>query len=724
MTRATTADPTGVSLSVDENGVGWLIFDLPEEKVNKLTLDVLERLSVLIAEAASRQDEMVALVVASGKPAHFIAGADVHQIAAVTEVETGRRLAARVQAIFQALADRPFPTAAAIAGPCMGGGTELALACDLRIAADTAAVSIGLPEVRLGILPGFGGTQRLPRLLGLSTALDLILAGRSLDARRALRVGLVDRVVPAALLEHEAALLALEATRRGVSAIARRPGRKLLQRFLDGNPFGRRLLVSAARKKVLGQTGGHYPAPLRALESTANASRMSLVDGLAREAELVGELVTTPVSKNLIGLFLAGQAVKKQTGVTAPVEPARVERVGLLGAGTMGGGLAWLMAEHDLPVRMKDVRIEALSSGLEAAAKIFDRAVRKRRMMPLERERKMGHISPTLDYSGFSTVDLVLEAVVEKLEVKWTVLEELEAVIAPGTIIASNTSSLPISRIASRSSRPERLVGMHFFNPVHRMPLVEVIRGDATSDQAVATVYSLACRLGKTPVVVRDRPGFLINRLLAPYLSEAAILVAEGASIAAVDQAFRRFGMPMGPLMLYDQVGLDVAGHVARILADAFGERLGRVDLLDPLLDKGWLGKKSGVGLYRHTGKAPTANATAQAMLQERAGGAGAAGSDEITERCILRMIDEGARCLEEEVVANAEDLDLAIVFGTGFPPFRGGLMRYADTLGPTRIVEAMNALTATHGARFSPCNLLREMASAGTPFRRPFPQR
>jgi len=708
-----------LAFHIDDDGIGWLSLDDPGEKVNRLTLRSLEKLATLLQEAASATS-IVGLAIVSAKEGQFIAGADVEEIASVTDPEEAQRLAARGQKVFQALADLPFPTAAAINGPCMGGGTELALACDLRLAADTEAVSVALPEVRLGILPGFGGTQRLPRLVGLRRALDVILTGKNLDARRALRLGLVDRLVPAAILRRETAKLLLQAAVQGVAGAAKRRRRSLLDRMMDGNPLGRRLLTSAARKQLLRQTGGHYPAPPKALQSTANALRLPLAQGLAEEARLVGELVAGPISKNLIWLFLAGQAVKSRA---AEARPATVERVGLLGAGTMGGGLAWLLAKNELTVRMKDIHTEALCGGLQAAAAAFGQAVRRRRMTRQQMQRHMNRISTTLDYRGFSTVDFVLEAVVEKLEVKRKVLEEVEAAVSPDCIIASNTSSLPISKIAERARRPQNVVGMHFFNPVHRMPLVEVIRGSASSDDAVATVYALASRLGKTPVVVLDRPGFLVNRLLAPYMHEASMLVMEGASVQAVDGALTRFGMPMGPLMLHDQVGLDIAAHVAGILGEAYGERLGSAAALDPLVQAGRLGKKSGLGFYRHAGSKPAPDPAAEALLQQAGGQASTPpGSDMMVDRCVLRMIDEAARCLEEGVVESAEDLDLAMVFGTGFPPFRGGLLRYADTLGAPQVVERLQALAERHGGRFEPCARLRRMAAEGAAFRVPLP--
>ncbi|MGD8374726.1 MAG: 3-hydroxyacyl-CoA dehydrogenase NAD-binding domain-containing protein [Acidobacteriota bacterium] len=705
-----------VHLRIDESGVGWLVLDVPGEKVNVLSMAVMECLEARCRDAAAARDRIRGLVIASGKEGSFIAGADVSEIGRITDPAEATALAARGQAVFQGIADLPFPTAAAVNGVCLGGGMELILACDLRLAADDGRVRLGLPEVRLGILPGFGGTQRLPRLVGLGTALDLILTGRNLDAGRARRAGLVDRVVPPEYLRREAASLALLAADRGVPAAARRRGRGLMKTLLEGNPIGRSVVFRAARKRVARTAGPHYPAPPRILTSIANAYRLPLARGLAEEARLVGELVAGDVSKNLIGLFQATNAIKKRTGVSGDVRPRDVDRAGLLGAGTMGGGIAWLLARNGVPVRMKDIRHEALAAGMEAAAGIFGRAVKRRRMKPREMERAMGAISPTLDYSGFATVDAVIEAVVEKLEVKWSVLTELEAEVSEGCVLASNTSSLPITTIASRLRRPERFVGMHFFNPVDRMPLVEVIRGERSDDVAVATIYSLAKRLGKMPVVVRDGPGFLVNRILAPYMNEAVLLVRDGASIAAVDRALMGFGMPMGPLALFDQVGIDVAAHVAGILREAFGERMGDASGLDRMIREKRLGKKSGRGFYRYGEKRPEPDPEVTSWLRE--GDAPAPGTEAITERCVLRMLDEASRCVEDGIVSEPGDLDLAMILGTGFPPFRGGLLRHGDTLGAAAVVERLEALAAALGPRFEPCDLLRRAARDGLPLR------
>jgi 3-hydroxyacyl-CoA dehydrogenase/enoyl-CoA hydratase/3-hydroxybutyryl-CoA epimerase len=703
---------TGLGLTLDERGVAWLTFDVPGEKVNVLSLSLLDHLEGLLASARALPAR--GLVIASGKERSFIAGADVDEIASITKSATASALAARGQAAFQSIADLPYPTCAAIDGVCLGGGMELALACSLRVASDASEVQLGLPEVRLGILPGFGGTQRLPRLIGLTAALDLILAGRTLDGRRALKAGLVDRVVPSAYVRREAAALVLAAAAGGIARAAGRRKRGLTLRLLEGTPFGRAFILSQARSKVAAETGGHYPAPPLALTSIANAFRMDLAAGLAEEARLVGELVPTAVSKNLIGIFRATQAVKKRAGAGA--HPRDVRRTAVLGAGTMGGGIAWLLASNGIAVRIKDVRREALVSGMGAAASILGKAVAKRRLTPREAERTMARISPTLDLRGFRTVDLVIEAVVERLEVKQSVVAEIEGRVADACVIASNTSSLPIARIAERARHPERVAGMHFFNPVDRMPLVEVIRGDQTSDEAVATIYTLAKRLGKTPIVVADRPGFLVNRILAPYLNEALELVRGGAPIQAVDRALVRFGMPMGPLLLLDQVGIDVAAHAAATFHQAFGERVGDPALLKAMAAANRLGRKTGRGFYQHRGKRPEPDPDAETLVRQSAAAASSPLEVEIVERCLLRMIDEAGRCLAEGVVADAADLDLAMVMGTGFPPFRGGLLRYAETLGAKRVVERLEALAAANGSRFTPGPWLVEAAREGRP--------
>lgn len=692
-----------------EGGILRIVFDRPGDKVNLLDAHVLDALERVFTEIRGR-DEITGVLLTSAKPGMFLAGMDVEEIAALVDPFAASEGARRGQKVFSALAELPVPSVAAIGGPCLGGGLELALACTMRVAADDPAVVLGLPEVQLGILPGFGGTQRLPRLVGLPAALDLILTGKRLDAKRALRVGLVDRVAPTAYLEREALSLLAQATASGgrVPRGLRRP-RPLLERIMEATPPLRRAVLRKAEKATEARVRrSDYPAPFLALRAIGASFDASPARGFDIEAGLVGELIATSTCKNLIWLFKSQGALKKDAGVRAA--PRKVKRAAVLGAGIMGGGIAQLLADRGLPVRLKDVRQDALLTALRHADGLWRKQVQKRRLRPLEHQQRLGFISTTTDDTGFSHVDLVIEAVVEDLAVKQKVLSAIEEHTPERTVFASNTSSLPIGDIASRAMRPERVVGLHFFNPVHRMPLVEVIAGARTSPETVATAHALAIELGKTPVVVRDSPGFLVNRVLMPYMNEALRLLAEGLSIEAVDASMTAFGMPVGPLALLDQVGLDTARHVAGVLQGAFGRRMGGGEsVLEAMVADGRLGAKNGRGFYRYRdGEASGPDLDAARL-------AGAPGPrqlppETLQERMVLSMINEAAVCLEDGVVREPREVDVAMVLGTGFPPFRGGVLRHADAVGVPVVADRLSRLADSQGERFRPAGLLRDM--------------
>ncbi|HWZ86838.1 MAG TPA: 3-hydroxyacyl-CoA dehydrogenase NAD-binding domain-containing protein [Thermoanaerobaculia bacterium] len=698
-------------LQVEEDGLAVLTFDLAGEKVNKFSTPAVAELGDVLVRL-TREARIRGLLIRSGKPDVFIAGADVKEFSSVRP-EDARTAVERVQSLFEQLAHLPYPTIAAINGVCLGGGTELALACDYRLMSDGKKAQIGLPEVRLGIFPAWGGCTRLPRLVGLPAALDLILTGKSLDARRARRIGLVDEAVPAAILEDYARRFA-RSKLGGAKRPARRGGTSLSERALEATPLGRRVIFSRARDSVMKQTGGHYPAPLEALEVIEEGYGRPVADGLAIEARHIGLIFGGEVQRNLLAIYFLTEEVKKETGVADPSVRAReVARVGVLGAGVMGGGIAQLAADKGLPARMKDIQPEALGHGYAAAAAVWKNAVRKRRLTPREMARKMDLLSGTLDYSGFPRCEVTIEAVVEKLAIKRAVLKEWEAAVPKTAIFASNTSTLPITEIAAGALEPGRVVGMHFFNPVHRMPLVEVIRGERTSDETVATVFALAKTLGKTPVVVRDAPGFLVNRILAPYLSEAVRLVQEGCRIEDVDAAMTAFGMPVGPLALLDDVGLDVAAKGGEVLQAAFPERL-KMGGEEALAASGRLGRKNGKGFYEYEGTsrrgpAPEAYAALRAERRDKSPLPG----EVIEARLVLPMINEASFCLEDEIVAGPARLDLAMIFGTGFPPFRGGLLRHADAIGLGRVFSRLDDLAERLGPRFAPSDLIQRLANA-----------
>ncbi len=706
-------DQAALELEVDSNGVAWLVFDRPSSRVNLLTQEVMARLDVLLGEIerGHAAGSIRALVVRSGKDGSFIAGADVNAIASVSDQAQGAAAARAGQQLFARIERLPLPTVAAVDGICLGGGTELILACGHRLASDRPETKIGLPEVRLGILPAFGGTTRLPRLIGPAAALNMILTGRNVDARRAQRMGLVDEVVPVQALYERAARLALE---RVGAPPPRRRRRPLPTRLLEDTPPGRALLFRRATADVLKETRGHYPAPLAILGVMRRGIATSLEHAFELEAEALGRLIVTPESKNLIHVFHLMEGAKKAG--PAGVDARPVEQAAVLGAGVMGGGIAHLLADNGVPVRLKDIRPDALALGLRHARSLFDRAAQKGRMKRRDAERRMADISPSLEYTGFATADIVIEAVVERLDVKISVLRETETHVRPGCVLASNTSSLSITSMQEALERPADFCGMHFFNPVHRMPLVEVIRGRHTSDEAVATVIALARRCGKTPVVVNDGPGFLVNRVLSPYLNEAGRMLEEGATVQCIDRVLLDFGMPMGPLRLLDEIGLDVARHAGAVMHEAFGERMRPPPSLAGIAEAGLLGKKSGRGFYLYEGereKGP--NEEIAALVGAREG----EGPDEvdIRDRCVLSMVNEAARVLEDGIAADAAAVDLAMITGTGFPPFRGGLLRYADTVGLRNVHARLKAFEASQGPRFEPAPLLRRLAEAGRGF-------
>jgi 3-hydroxyacyl-CoA dehydrogenase/enoyl-CoA hydratase/3-hydroxybutyryl-CoA epimerase len=693
--------------TIDAQGVAHVVFDNPGQSVNLLSPDVLQILDRLLEEWGSRE-VVRAVLFRSGKPGMFIAGMDVAEIGAIDDAFRAAEGARFGQAVFQRIADLPKPTLCAIRGTCLGGGTELALACTFRLASDHPQVRIGLPEVQLGIIPGFGGTQRLPRLVGLVPALDMILTGRGIDARKAKRLGLVDEVVPEAYLEGEA-LSRLAQAADGARRRARQSAFSIAELAYRVAPL-RRYAISQARKKTAQRVrAADYPAPFRALEAIDAAFALPPSQGLDLEARIVGELVPTSTSKNLIWLFKSQTALKKGAGgIQAP--PRRVRRAAVIGAGVMGGGISALLADAGISVRLKDIQYDALLQALRTASALWERKVARRSISSDEARKRSAFIAPTLGTTGLKHADLVIEAVVEDLDVKRKVLAEVEAHAGDRTVFASNTSALPISDIAAKAMRPERVVGLHFFNPVHRMTLVEVIAGRRSSPESLATAHELAVKLGKTPVIVRDSPGFLVNRILMPYLNEALVLLGEGVRIEAADSAMIAFGLPMGPFELLDQIGLDTAHHVAGVLSSAFGKRVGQAaPTLSDMVTTRRLGAKNGRGFYAYrAGGKGAPDAEVYRLIGEP--GPRDLPPETLQERMVLAMVNEAAACLEDGVVREPREIDVAMVLGTGFPPFRGGLLRYADATGIPIVADRLSRLADAHGDRFRPTGVLQEM--------------
>jgi 3-hydroxyacyl-CoA dehydrogenase / enoyl-CoA hydratase / 3-hydroxybutyryl-CoA epimerase len=691
----------------DADGVLVLTLDLPGEKVNKLSKSVLEEFQWLMTETEADRS-VKAVVFMSGKPDNFVAGADINEFLGIRSALEGETMSRAGHAFLDRLEALPVPVVAAIHGTCMGGGTEAILACRYRIATDDPKTAIGLPEVLLGLLPGAGGTQRLPRLIGLARSLDLILTGRALKASRALKAGLVDEVVPKTVL--------LRAAKRAALALAegkivpRRPGIALGEKLLRPIIFGK------ARKSVLEKSGGHYPAPLEAIEVIRQGTATTLGEGLKIEAKAFGRLSVSEPSRALVSVFFATQEIKKDAGYPEGTKGIAVEKLGVLGAGLMGAGIAGSAAQAGAPVRLKDTSLESLGRGLAYVRGLLEERKKRGSLTRLELGRIMDRLSPSLDLRGFRRTDLVIEAVFEDLELKRKVLADVEAATRDTCVFASNTSSLPIAEIAAASRRPSRVVGMHFFSPVHKMPLLEVIVTPATDAESTATAVTFGRRLGKHVIVVRDGPGFYTSRALAPYMNEAARLVEEGASVADVDHAMLAFGFPVGPMALLDEVGIDVGAKVAKVMHEAFGERMSPPASMAKVLADGRLGRKNRRGFYTYGGKGKEVDPSVYALLP---GGETRRAVDarDVQDRLLFAFLNEAVRCLQEGILRSPRDGDVGAIFGLGFPPFLGGPFRYLDHLGSRFSVELLEKLSARHGERYRPAELLVTMAKEGKSF-------
>lgn len=698
----------------EESDIGFITFDDPASKVNVLNAMVIDRLNAIIDEIRNKNSVKV-VVIRSNKKDVFVAGADIREIEAITDVPDAKVKAQAGQNVFNKLEDLPMPTVAVIDGVALGGGCELALACSYRVSTFNEKVKIGLPEVNLGFVPGFGGTYRLPQLLGLSQALKLIITGKPIGSSAALKSGLVDALFPASTLESDVLVF--------VKKLIDKPPRKKFQprsqkgfnAFLDNSGIGNAIVFHESTKNVQEATKGFYPAPMRAIDLIKETRYMERTDALDREAQTFAELAVTEVSKNLVKVFFMSEKFKKfiPSGIES-VEPRKIAKAGVIGAGIMGGGIAQLLSDRGVWVRLKDVNYDAIAKGLAAAYKVFDGALKKRRMKAHEVASKMAMISGTTDYSGFQDADIVIEAVVENMDIKRKVFSELDVNVPGRAILCSNTSSLSVTQMAEAVKDPSRVVGFHFFNPVHRMPLIEIITTKYCSPATLTTALDFARRLGKTPIVVKDTPGFLVNRILLGYINEAGRLFEEGVRIDDIDSLMVQFGMPMGPFTLSDEVGLDVGVKVLHILEAGLGQRYKPVDTFLKVLEKKLLGKKSGKGFYIHRSKR-TVNLEVQNMV-EREGGV--FNREDALNRMVLIMVNEAARCLEEGVVESADVVDIGMIMGTGFPPFLGGLLRYADGQGIDNIIEISSELEDEFkDGRFKPCEYLVRLQREGRKF-------
>jgi 3-hydroxyacyl-CoA dehydrogenase / enoyl-CoA hydratase / 3-hydroxybutyryl-CoA epimerase len=709
-------------LTVDD-GVAWLVLDDPAKRVNTLSRRMFDWFEGRLAEIESgcAAGELRGVVVLSGKPGTFVAGADIEELRELRDESEILEMLAGGHSLMARLSALPCPTVAAIDGACLGGGLELALACDYRVAAETGKTRLGLPEVQLGLIPGLGGTQRLPRRIGVPDALDLILTGRRIDARKARRLGLVDATChPADLRRAALALLEKGKPSGDGGASSGRPLAKKAADWAARLPVADKLVYGKARDGVLAKTGGHYPAPPVAIEVVRDGMKLPLERALAVESGAFARLVVSDVAKNLMGIFFMKNDVEARAAKLAkkgrPMES--IERIGVLGAGLMGAGIAQTLSAKGRQVVMKDRDEAALARGLGAASKVFGKQVERRRMTEVERRTAMARIHPTTGDRPFREVDFVIEAVFEDVEVKHAVLREMEAVGPEDMIFASNTSTIPIARLAEGSKRPESVVGMHFFSPVEKMPLLEVIRQPKTSEEALATTVAVGIAMGKTVIVVDDGPGFFTSRVLGPFLNEAAWLLAQGASIERIDRTMRAWGWPVGPLELLDEVGLDIAHHASRVVGAYFPEREAhRAPVFDRMLEDGRKGRKTGKGFYDYSGKKKQPKRPDSEVYRLLDWSESPIPDEEIVERCWLQMLNETARSIEDGVIENPIDIDVGVIFGLGFPPFRGGILKEADRVGLPWVVQRLEHYAGRYGERLAPAELLRAMAAEGETF-------
>ncbi|MDQ2914498.1 MAG: 3-hydroxyacyl-CoA dehydrogenase NAD-binding domain-containing protein [Chloroflexota bacterium] len=684
--------PSVTFVPADAAGVARIVIDRPGDPVNAIDVRLMEDLAAAIAAARAARPR--GLVISSGKDGQFVAGADLSLLRGTSQNDI-EKASRSMQRVLDDLAALPFVTVAAINGPALGGGLEIALACDTRIAADAPNVRVGLTETRLGLIPAAGGTQRLPRLIGLPRALDMILTARQLTAKRALRAGVVDEVVHPAVLLGAAVDHAARDQKRKPNG-----GATLIERAATHFAPARAIALRQARSRTLAETKGRYPAPLAAIDAVAIGLAKGMAAGLDAEARSFGELAIGETGRSLTALVMLTLRQRK-AAFEGLGKPRAIANVGVVGLGFMGSGIAQAAAASGLRVRARDRDAAAVAKGLSTIRELTTDAAKKGVFDRREAARIVGRISGGADLAGFRNADLVIEAVFEEVGAKRRVVAELEDVLRPDAVIASNTSALPIAEIAREARSPERIVGMHFFSPVHKMPLIEIVRPVAADADAVATAVAAAIALGKTPIVVSDGPGFYTTRVLSTMIGEAFTILAEGESIEAIDRAMTAHGWPVGPLQLVDEVGLEVAGHAGETVARAQG--ITAPSIVNALVAEGFKGKHKGGGFYRYEGRRRTPNPRVRELL----GPPTHPGGWDIADRLTLTFVNEAARCLDEGVLRSPAEGDLGAVLGLGFPPFLGGPFRYADAQRQ-HVVTVLERLAAARGDRHAPVDSLR----------------
>ena len=699
-----------------EEHIALLTFDVPEKKVNTLSKVVLTELEEIVTRLESRTD-LRGLLFRSGKPGQFIAGADLNELGALIHA-TPEEIKVTLNVgheLFSRISRHPFPTVALVDGNCMGGGTELILAMDERIASDSSKTKIALPEVNIGLIPAWGGTQRMPRLIGIHHAIDMICSGSPLDTKQAAAVGLIFDAVPADQLISEGRRLIGYLVESGDWKRNRDRRSQSLGMTADQMNF----TFACAEGQLQAKTQGHYPAPLAAVKSMKLGVNRPLDEGLQIERDVSMEVLGSPISTNLIGVFFMQNQLSRDRGVDqSGVQAKPVNRVGVLGAGLMGSGIATAQARSGVPVCMVDIDNDRIAAGLQSARHVIESRIKIGRASHTDMENMLGLFNATISQQAFSECDVVVEAVTENESLKTKIYSQLAEVLSEDAILASNTSTISITRMAESAPNPERFLGMHFFYPVDRMQLVEVIRGEKTSDESVVTIVELAKRIRKTPIVVNDCPGFLVNRILLPYMNEALLMLTEGASMDAVDKASTQFGYPMGPIALHDLVGLDTACYAGQVMVAGFADRAVQTPLLQDLVDAGRMGKKSGAGFRKFSKKKSRGEPDSEfePFLEKHRTDNREFTEEEITDRLVLPMLLEATRILEEHIVREPGHVDMGLILGIGFPPFRGGLLHWCDSEKAGNIVDRLSKYSSL-GKRFEPTETILEMAKSEKTF-------
>ena len=692
-----------------KNNIAFVEWDQPQSSANILSSKFLGEFKLFLDEL--EKQNIKALIFKSAKPRIFIAGADIKEIRDTKTKQGYQKILTQAHEVLCRFESLPFPKIALIHGACLGGGTEFALAFNYRLASDSSVTKIGLPEVKLGLIPGFGGCVRLPRLIGLLKSLDLILSGKVLPAKKAYRYGLVNEVAPVSILEKRGLQLAQEFI-QGKKLPSQKYKPKGLLNILLETFLGRYIVFAKSKSQVLKQTKGFYPAPLVALEVVKKTYSFSQIKkALDVELSHFCKVAVTPESKNLVRLFFLMDEIKKKKTLLSEDKSASaqpIQQVGVLGAGIMGGGIAYLCSDKGYPARMKDIHQDSFSIAFKQAHRLWKKQKQQRRINKYEWKERASRLSASLDYTGFSSLDCVIEAITEDATIKQKVIKECSKHLTESTVFASNTSSLSIEKLSQSYPWPEQFIGMHFFNPVYKMPLVEIIKTEKASQESVEKIYQFAKSLGKTPIIVKDSPGFLVNRILVPYLTEALWLLDDGKKVKEIDYLFtHQFGFPMGPLRLMDEVGLDVCLKIIHIFRESGldVEVPSWTDQIEKVLG---LGRKTGKGFYIYKKKGLPLNEDISSLLPSPK--KPSFSEEEGKERGLYRLINESLKVWDEGIVSSTDDVDLALILGIGFPPFLGGPIHYAKSLGLQKIETRLEEFSTKWGSRFKPTSAFQKI--------------